>query len=352
MTHIGIVCDDTAIQPLLPQVIIGNERTLLARDMPGLLASCPPNVVLLRRKSAWNDEVVCAWLIRRLGLVLAPYSARYQPVLLMDAAKLHTTRKVLWACDAAGIRVVLVPAKLTFLLQPLDTDGFQMYKRRLRAEYLAARLRSAGRDLTMAEFLPCVYAAVRFVLQGTRWAAAFDADGFGRSQAAISAYVREQIQMTVQLQIPSSRPSAAELALCFPRRTTVPTDLLWRRFDVHPTLALTSSAPSASSAPLLALPPPLVPVTSSGSTDAPAAASRPVLGRTRSATRSARLAAAAAVADASTGPAPVATSSSSAAAAPAGTSLEYGRTRSGAGFRVYSGTSGGAASAASGSGGV
>ena len=32
-THVGLICDRTDLQPLLPQVIVGNERTFKAGDM-------------------------------------------------------------------------------------------------------------------------------------------------------------------------------------------------------------------------------------------------------------------------------------------------------------------------------
>jgi hypothetical protein len=231
LTHVGIICDQVEIQPRLPQVILGNGATFLARAMPGLRRACPANVVLLRRKSAWNDKVVCAWLIRRLGLALAPSAERYQPVLLLDAYKTHYARPVLLACRRAGIWVVLVPARLTWLIQPLDTHGFQRYKAHLREQYQQACIRHAGGPLSVADFLPCVYSAVRSVLQGTVWAQSFLEDGFGDQQASLRARVLCHFDDATSAQAPLTRPSGEELAQCFPRRATVPADLLWHPFD-------------------------------------------------------------------------------------------------------------------------
>jgi hypothetical protein len=255
MTHIGVVCDSTEIQPRLPQVVIGNEATFKAREMPALRASCPANVILLRQRSAWSNNVVCAWLVRRIGVALEPYSARCQPVLLLDASRTHITPLVLAACHAAGIWVVLVPAKLTWLLQPLDTHGFNRYKAHLRRKYQEARIVSP--DLEIGEFLACLYSAVRQVLQGIHWAIAFDQDGFGARQHAVSSKVVDQLGAPPGGQALSSRPTVAEVALCFPRRAAVPTvhvralvaaeaAWLWRPFDVAPPV----HAPPAAVAPL------------------------------------------------------------------------------------------------------
>ena len=45
LTHVALVCDRPDIQPLLPQVAIGNEHTFTARDWPALLGRAPPERV-------------------------------------------------------------------------------------------------------------------------------------------------------------------------------------------------------------------------------------------------------------------------------------------------------------------
>jgi hypothetical protein len=125
MTHIGVVYDSTEIQPRLPQAVIGHEATFKARELPALRASCPANVILLRQRSAWSNNVVCAWLVRRIGFALEPYSAWYQPVLLLDASRTHITPLVLAACNRAVRWAVLAPARITWLLVPhRATVGF------------------------------------------------------------------------------------------------------------------------------------------------------------------------------------------------------------------------------------
>ena len=79
MTHVGVICDNTYIQPHLPQVLIGNLATFKAGSMTALRGRAPANVALLRQKSAWNNEAVCAWIVRRIGHALAPYKFQLGP---------------------------------------------------------------------------------------------------------------------------------------------------------------------------------------------------------------------------------------------------------------------------------
>ncbi len=60
ITHIAFICDDPAIQRVLPQVLVANEHTFLVRDNAALLGGVPPNVTLQRRKSAWNNKAMRA----------------------------------------------------------------------------------------------------------------------------------------------------------------------------------------------------------------------------------------------------------------------------------------------------
>ena len=104
LTHVGLICDNNAVQPMLPQVVIGNEHAIRAGELAALRAAMPPNVTLLRRPSAWSNSALCAWIINLLAAALAPVADVYQFVPLMDAARIRTTPAVLRACARHGIR--------------------------------------------------------------------------------------------------------------------------------------------------------------------------------------------------------------------------------------------------------
>ena len=103
MTHVAFVCDQTAVQPLLPQVVIGNCATFHVREWAQLNAQRPANVILVRQKSAWNNTELLKWIFRLLGAALRPLAARYQPILLMDACRVHLPECVAQSCASLGI---------------------------------------------------------------------------------------------------------------------------------------------------------------------------------------------------------------------------------------------------------
>ena len=242
LTHAAVVCDNPEIQPLLPQFVLGNFAAFLDCDIDALRAACPPNVVLIRQKSAWVNQYMFPDLVAKIAEALEPFQARFQPILPLDAPKVHCSRRVLRACRRLGIWVVLVPALRPWLMQPLAPHGVLAYKRPLRQAYQDALIAKGG-DLTMGEFLLCVYSAVR-VLFGVDWEAAFQRDGYGARQARLSERVTRELP-AVRPQAPSTAPSRDEVALCFPRRMGVPLELLFPP-PLHPPLRRAPPVPRAT----------------------------------------------------------------------------------------------------------
>ena len=241
LTHVAFICDDPHIQGLLPQVIICNEHTVSQRQFDALLPGCPPNVYLVRQRSAWINIPLNVQIVRWLAAVLAPFMGDFQPILLFDAFKVHLNSAVLRACTRAGIWPVVVAAATTWLLQPLDTHAFGLYKCRLQKAYQTLRIRSANGRVGIVGLLEAMYVAIREVLVGRDWAHAFARNGLGTSQADVSQRVLTHLDLAPPLAAACTRPTLEQLRLCWPRRMIVPEADVWRR-----------GAPLASAEPAVA----------------------------------------------------------------------------------------------------
>ena len=103
ITHVAIVCDDPSLQPKLPQVLIANERVIPARCLGAIVDALPDNVVLLRRKSGWNNTELMCIVVELLEQALFRWAPDGFAVLLMDAARIHLHTAVLHACARWGI---------------------------------------------------------------------------------------------------------------------------------------------------------------------------------------------------------------------------------------------------------
>ena len=75
LSFLTVLCDDPAVQPVVPQVIIGNEHLVpegvrIALEAESLLMS---NVTVLRRKSAWVNDEALSLVAAVWGKALRPY---------------------------------------------------------------------------------------------------------------------------------------------------------------------------------------------------------------------------------------------------------------------------------------
>ena len=234
--------------------IIGNERTFPKASLAALQAACPPNVVLVKQKSAWNDKALCANIVHRLGAALKDHVDGLQPILLLDAVRLHTAPKVLSACANWNIWPIVVPAKMTWPLQPSNTSPFQAYKAYLRNSYQRARAASPAGDVNISGFLQCVYDTIKHTLQGKNWPLAFDRAGFSPRQTELSEFVKRQLLVEQPVEIGSGRPTEEQLRCCFPARATIPVAALSKPLErLAALLALPGPAPGLPLGPRAAV---------------------------------------------------------------------------------------------------
>jgi hypothetical protein len=81
-----------------------------------LAAASPPNVHLVRQKSAWNNIDLMGRVIRLLAEALRPHMHEVQPILLLDACRMHLAASVVAACTSSQIWPIVVPACATWRL--------------------------------------------------------------------------------------------------------------------------------------------------------------------------------------------------------------------------------------------
>ena len=127
-THVAMICDDTSLQPRLPLILLGNEAIFPVATLDAVRPTLPPNVRLWRRNSGWVTKDLLRDIIRELAIALGELTATHTVVLLLDTASMHICPRVIGMAARHGICVQYIPAKMAWLLQPLDTHVFARYK--------------------------------------------------------------------------------------------------------------------------------------------------------------------------------------------------------------------------------
>ena len=231
ITHVAFICDNAEIQTRLPHVFIGNQNVLTAKTVRRLQSqTLNSNVFLWRRKSAWVNDLVLIEILELLRKALEPFQARYQAILLWDALKSHLSPRVLRAAARAALWTIIVPAKLTWLLQPADTHCFAKYKAFLRKRYLEMSSDTSTGTVSLEEILLSMNAAVRLVFQKTRWAESFTQNGFGDGQQRVRRAILEHLQWSHCPTTPKVLPSLSGFVAVWPQRLNVPIDALFAAF--------------------------------------------------------------------------------------------------------------------------
>ena len=247
ITHVAVLCESTEVQQSLPQFIIGNELTFLKREFEALQSAAGARIILIRcdvfqfmasrprcigvrQKTAWCNAPLFARIVRALNDALKPYLHLYQPILLMDALPSHMSPSVLRALSATAMRPIIVPAKLTWALQPLDTHVFHSLKTLIREKYDEALGERCDSELSMVSFVHAVRSAIDIVFGGRCWAHAFNQNGYGHKQALLSKLALDELDMQAPATVGIDAPTLADVRLCCSARMQHAAADLWRTF--------------------------------------------------------------------------------------------------------------------------
>ena len=229
ITLVAFVATEPRVQGSLPQVFVGAEHVLRVTDVNLVQPALTDNIRLLRRKSGWvNKELLCE-IMQLLGGALAPWLREFQPVLLMDALAAHLAPSVLRAAAAAGAWVLPLPAKTTWLLQPLDTHVFATYKQVLRRKYVEFMANDREGRVHACHVLLAAHNACVEILQQREHRHAFVHNGFGDTQCGVRQSILAELQVTRVTPAVPRLPSYGELQAYLGSRTDICLESLFAR---------------------------------------------------------------------------------------------------------------------------
>ena len=230
VTLAAFVSDNDEVNRALPQIIVGAKHVIQAWMTPRLMNGRTDSIFVLRRKSAWLRSDVMVNIIKVLGETLKPFARTSRFVLMLDAAKIHLSKKVVQACTRHSIHLLYIPASMTSVLQPLDTHVFSLFKRFLCHEYETALVASASGEVSTLTFLKLLIAAVENVIQKRSWKHAFLQTGFGNQQKDLSNSLRTKLQLEGVPVIEPSLPTLEELNIIYPSNVEPAVDVLFDLF--------------------------------------------------------------------------------------------------------------------------
>lgn len=241
----AVVTPDSELQPFLPQVLLTKLRRVRATPTMRTVRECEAchdPVEFWHGTAGWPDHrVICHWAARLRSRAHSAVPGTWI-LLVMDCATAHVDRRTLSRLKFLGILVILVPARMTWLLQVCDVSCFAPVKAALRYGFLSARVRSVDSQLSQGEWLRTIGEVISRTVSSTDWSHAFTKCGYMRHLDALHGPL---VNLLDGVTIVPKLPSLAEFAQLLGRPVHSELTRSLHAVVVEPQLSL-SAFPSTS----------------------------------------------------------------------------------------------------------
>ena len=219
MTHAALLCDDPEAQRALPQLLIAGEASMTAEQEQLVRSVLPEHIVLLRIKKGWMNADVMCWLAQQVQLSLRAWESTHAVIFMVDAYKAHFGSRVLQAFARRNIMFHLIPAKVTWIMQPCDTHLFSQYKAHLAKSCQEKMLARSEPSLSWTTLAEGLVDTIEQIMHGRHWASAFAQDGLNGDQHSVSQRVWQKIGLAEPTMAGNTLPSLQQLSFIFPRNS-------------------------------------------------------------------------------------------------------------------------------------
>ena len=246
MTLVAMVCNDPAVQKILPQVLMVKVKSMTAIQWQDVRRDLAPNMYIQRLPSSWMTGRRFTEVLKLLHEILRREGVLHacQPIVCFDAFRGHLDDTVFGWMGILHMWYLVIPAALTWLLQPLDVRVFPLFKHRYGQEW-NKRHRQHPDESYILLSIRSIKAAVGELFGQVDWSRAFTDLGLG-GDAPSQAHFGQTCDWDPLPPIERDRPTSDTLRLAWPRNC--------RLDDYWPFVPLPSPAPP----PMLALPAPPV----------------------------------------------------------------------------------------------
>ena len=233
----------------------------------------PPFILVVQRKGWVNNETMLRF-VKELAECLQHRRATRRYVVYMDAYRAHLSPSTLEAFGKADLCVAIIPALVTWALQPCDTHLFAIYKRTMATMGQLSLLKDPAGAVNWERTMTIVRDVCLRVLHGRTWRKAFEDLGLCGHQRLVSVRTKEKLGFEHGVPVVSTEiPELLHLQQLFPAGSIINFDKLFSALLIRERgAAVARPAPPAEVAPVSVFVEPM----------SPPLASAPWFGRTRS----------------------------------------------------------------------
>ena len=216
-TYCATICDNSAVQAVLPQFLIGKSTHLPKKLVKAFHALPSTQLQLLREKSSWVTSETMLQMLKELKQALLPFLGTMRPILLLDCANAHLAKPVIQGAKKMGIQLLFIPASATSLVQPADVMVFAAFKVYLRKKYQEHRSTAAEGQPATLGWLWQLKESPREFFAARRWKKAFTSIGASRKVSDLHSQLATFMH-DIDVCQPSAKPTKAEVSRIWPAK--------------------------------------------------------------------------------------------------------------------------------------
>jgi len=224
MSHVAFVSDRADVQAVLPQLFMVSARVCTLQDAQEIEQRLPPHYYFIRDKSHWVTDAVLCTFLRLVSVHLREAGFRQRIALIMDTCPSHMTWRVFFTMKECGMVPVLVPARLTPLMQPLDVFVFAKYKRRLQNEFVRVLLAQGTNDFSVKTIVRIASETWTQTARQVSSPRIFETCGYGGFQTTLTTRLTRVSYGTGLRRPAPPRLDQAVVQACCPRGRYLPLD--------------------------------------------------------------------------------------------------------------------------------
>lgn len=235
ITYLATICNDDEVNRLLPQVLLGNSHRFLLKTLREVRTEVAGNIYFWRESSSWNNRHLMKRYISLLCNCLGSLLNDRSVYLLVDMATCHIHPSVQEFAMTKKLRMLLVPAGMTAVLQPLDTHVFKTFRHQMQQLWLDCKSCASDGQVHPRDWLLIICEAIQAVVANKSWKHAFERVGILSSQALLSPKILKALEWDSCPHIPHTLPASGQASALFPRRSraNVASWVEWRKDVEH-----------------------------------------------------------------------------------------------------------------------
>lgn len=189
-TLLACIVNDAGLQKHMPQILLVKDKATSRADKVRLKA-LPKPMIWYENTDGWITADNLCPLLTLIRRIVRGYRPHSKIVIIMDTAPPHIAQKVLTHLNRLGVHILLIPAGMTWLLQPLDSHVFNSVKKELFLQLSTFRAGLPEGKMPSGAWIDILGNVVQKMLVNTEWSTTFASNGLSADLSDLRSRIQE-----------------------------------------------------------------------------------------------------------------------------------------------------------------